>query len=184
MNDECLRASFSLLCLDRTLRARPNPQELLPCERCGRATCGWCEACGPLWNRRVKPTPICSLCDDEGIICEDCKSMYFSWDQARRTYRQLYPEIYEFKTQGTWQAHVRAVERQWLRRQFRGESEWMPQPDPPADVVVPLAAPEPRWEAEHNRLHDSWRTLARGLLADSYWARVCFMDFTGHAPYV
>ena len=182
MRDDALRASVALLSLRKAGRA--NPLDLLPCERCGLATCGWCEACGPLWAGTVNPTPICSLCDDERLLCMECTREGYSWQMARCFYQMFYDEIYKFKVQGTWQAYVRESERHWLRMQFGGESEWMPQPDPPADVVLPLAAPEPRWEAEYNRVHDSWRTLARGLLADRYWARVSFMDFTGPAPYV
>ena len=164
MNDECLRASFALLCLDRS--GRPNPQELLPCERCGHATCGWCEACGPLWAGTVNPTPICSLCDDERLLCMECTREGYSWQMARCFYQMFYDEIYKFKVQGTWQAYVPESERHWLRMQFGGESEWMLNPKVLADFG---AHRDPR-RARLSRYR--WRVLVCRLHVQRFRARV------------
>ena len=120
-----------------------NPQELLPCVRCGLATCGWCEACGPLWASRIpagarrKACPICYTCDCEQRVCPECDEEGFSWAGARREYHDIYPEIYGFKVGGTWQAHVAEMERSWLRRQFESSAWWCPQ----ARVQAALPAP-------------------------------------------
>ena len=131
MRDDALRASVALLSLRKAGRA--NPLDLLPCERCGLATCGWCEACGPLWAGTVNPTPICSLCDDERLLCMECTREGYSWEMARCYYRMFHYEMYMVKVKLPWRAHVRAIERDWLRMQFGGESEWMLKPNVLAD---------------------------------------------------
>jgi hypothetical protein len=121
-----------------------NPQELLPCVRCGLATCGWCEACGPLWasmmpaGAKRKARPICYTCDCEQRVCPECDEEGFSWAGARREYRDIYPEIHRFKVGGTWQAHVAEMEKTWLRRQFVSSSWWCPQARAQAALPAPV----------------------------------------------
>jgi hypothetical protein len=130
LEDPALRATVALLVV---VQGVVNPQELLPCIRCGLATCGWCEACGPLWTSRNpaedgRPAfPICYMCDCEQRVCPECEEVGFTWAGARREYHGIYPEIYRFKVGGTWQAHVAEMERSWIRRQFGSSAWWCPQ---------------------------------------------------------
>ena len=139
--DPALRAAFALLVVEQGVA---NPQELLPCVRCGVATCGWCEACGPLWaselpaGHRRAAYPVCYTCDNEQRICPECQDTGFTWAGARREYQALYPEIYRFKVAGTWQAHVAEAERSWIRRQFGTTTWWTPDMTTPDVLTTPV----------------------------------------------
>ena len=79
--DSGAAAAFSIV----TFR---NVDYLQACATCGLWTASWCEGCyaRAVCDRSLAFSPICTLCDQEQLVCQDCVEHGASWQTGHIAY--------------------------------------------------------------------------------------------------
>ena len=107
-----------------------NSEFLEACDRCGLWTASWCEGCysRAVRDRDLEFTPICTICDQEKLVCTACQADGKSWQDGHLAYpagplcrRGRGTGPHRDPDRRDWHLHSRRVQRQcnpqdWNRR--------------------------------------------------------------------
>ena len=71
-----------------------NSEFLEACDRCGLWTASWCEGCysRAVRDRDLEFTPICTICDQEKLVCTACQADGKSWQDGHLAYTAHFAE--------------------------------------------------------------------------------------------
>ena len=71
-----------------------NAEFLQACDLCGLWTASWCEGCysRAVRDRALEFAPICTICDQERLVCTACRADGKSWQDGHLTYTAHFAE--------------------------------------------------------------------------------------------